>query len=122
MEQNLYLGGYRGQVPDRPTTMTANQKMTAIISGATGLVGEQLLNQLLSDPAYGKVIAVVRKPLEIIHEKLEQQVIDFAQLPAALAGIKADHGYCCLGTTLKTAGSKERQYIIDHDYVVWFAL
>lgn len=102
--------------------MTSNQKMTALISGATGLVGEQLLNQLLSDPAYGKVIAVVRKPLERIHEKLEQKVIDFAQLPAALSGMKADHGYCCLGTTLKTAGSKEKQYVIDHDYVVWFAL
>ena len=101
--------------------MIVNQKKTAMISGATGLVGEQLLNQLLSDPAYAKVIAVVRKPLEMTHEKLEQQVIDFAQLPAALAGIKADDGYCCLGTTLKTAGSKEKQYVIDHDYVVWFA-
>ncbi|MEI7726563.1 MAG: oxidoreductase [Bacteroidota bacterium] len=101
--------------------MIVNQKKTAMISGATGLVGEQLLNQLLSDPAYAKVIAMVRKPLEMTHEKLEQQVIDFAQLPAALAGIKADDGYCCLGTTLKTAGSKEKQYVIDHDYVVWFA-
>ena len=33
----------------------------------------------------------------------------------------ADHGFCCLGTTIKTAGSKEKQYIIDHDYVVGFA-
>jgi uncharacterized protein YbjT (DUF2867 family) len=101
--------------------MIENQQKTAMISGATGLVGEQLLNQLLSDPAYGKVITVVRKPLERIHEKLEQKVIDFSQLPAVLAGLKADHGFCCLGTTLKTAGSKEKQYLIDHDYVVWFA-
>jgi uncharacterized protein YbjT (DUF2867 family) len=101
--------------------MIANQKKTAIISGATGLVGEQLLTQLLDDPFYGKVIAVVRKPLELTHEKLEQKLIDFAQLPAAIAGLQADVGYCCLGTTLKKAGSKEKQYIIDHDYVVWFA-
>ncbi len=101
--------------------MITNQKKTAIISGATGLVGEQLLTQLLDDPFYGKVIAVVRKPLEFTHEKLEQKVIDFAQLPAAIAGLQADVGYCCLGTTLKKAGSQEKQYIIDHDYVVWFA-
>jgi hypothetical protein len=101
--------------------MENQNKKTAIIAGATGLVGEQLLNQLLSDPAYGKVIAIVKKPLEITHEKLEQQVIDFGQLLAAIGGLKADHGYCCLGTTIKKAGSKEKQYIIDHDYVVEFA-
>ena len=94
---------------------------TAIIAGATGLVGEQLLQQLLADPDYGKVIAIVRKPLEITHEKLEQHVIDFGQLPGAISGLTADHGYCCLGTTIRTAGSKENQYIIDHDYVVAFA-
>ncbi|MCX6266483.1 MAG: oxidoreductase [Bacteroidetes bacterium] len=100
----------------------ANQdKKTAIISGATGLVGEQLLKQLLSDPVYVKVIVIVRKPMEITHSKLEQRVIDFGQLPSALAGLTADHGFCCLGTTLKSAGSKEKQYIIDHDYVVAFA-
>ncbi len=95
--------------------------LTAIISGATGLVGTQLLQQLLSDPGYHKIIAVVRKPLDITHEKLEQKVIDFGQLPGVFEGVKADHGYCCLGTTIKTAGSKEKQYIIDHDYVVAFA-
>ena len=94
---------------------------TAIIAGATGLVGEQLLQQLLADPVYGKVIAILRKPLEMIHEKLEQHVIDFGQLPGAISGLTADHGYCCLGTTIKAAGSKEKQYIIDHDYVVAFA-
>ncbi|MEI7661131.1 MAG: oxidoreductase [Bacteroidota bacterium] len=95
---------------------------TAIISGASGLVGEQLLKQLLDHQAYSKVIAVVRKPLAIVNEKLEQRVIDFGQLSAVLSGLKADHGFCCLGTTIKTAGSKEKQYVIDHDYVVAFAL
>jgi uncharacterized protein YbjT (DUF2867 family) len=96
-----------------------NQK-TAIIAGATGLVGEQALIQLLSDPLYDKVIAIVRKPIALTHPKLEQQVIDFAQLPGAIGSLKADHGFCCLGTTIKAAGSKERQYIIDHDYIVAF--
>jgi uncharacterized protein YbjT (DUF2867 family) len=94
---------------------------TAIISGATGLVGEQLLQQLLVHPEYDKVIVITRKTLPFTHEKLEQRVIDFERLPAGLAGIRGDHGFCCLGTTLKAAGSKERQYRIDHDYVIAFA-
>ncbi|MEI7983183.1 MAG: oxidoreductase [Bacteroidota bacterium] len=95
---------------------------TAIITGATGLVGKQLLQQLLAHPEYEKVIAVVRRPVEINHEKLTAMVIDFEKLPSALDGVKADDGFCCLGTTIKAAGSKERQYRIDHDYVVEFAL
>ncbi len=102
--------------------MSENQNSkTAIVAGATGLVGEQLINLLLSSPEYGKVIAVVRKPLAITHQKLEQKVIEFSQLLSELSDIKADHGFCCLGTTIKTAGSKENQHVIDHDYVVNFA-
>ena len=101
--------------------MENKNRFTAIISGASGLVGEQLLTQLLDDQTYEKVIAVVRKPLDLKHKKLIQQVIDFGKLPAAVAGINADHGYCCLGTTIKKAGTKDNQYIIDHDYVVEFA-
>jgi uncharacterized protein YbjT (DUF2867 family) len=98
-----------------------NELKTAIVAGATGLVGEQLLNQLMSDHAYGKIIAVVRKPLAVAHEKLEQVVTDFGELPQVLGQLKADHGFCCLGTTIKQAGTQEKQYIIDHDYVVAFA-
>jgi uncharacterized protein YbjT (DUF2867 family) len=94
---------------------------TAIITGATGLVGSELLNQLLSDVNYERIIAVVRKPLEIEHEKLVQKVIDFEKLTLSLEGIKANHAFCCLGTTIRKAGSKEVQYHIDHDYVIDFA-
>ena len=59
--------------------------------------------------------------MEMVHAKLVQQVVDFGQLPEAMKGIHADHGYCCLGTTLKAAGSKAQQYVIDHDYVTGFA-
>jgi uncharacterized protein YbjT (DUF2867 family) len=96
-------------------------KKIAILAGATGLVGEQLLKQLLENTDYSKVIAVVRKTSDIKNEKLEQRVTDFEKLPEALADIKADEGFCCLGTTIKAAGTKERQYRIDHDYVVEFA-
>jgi uncharacterized protein YbjT (DUF2867 family) len=99
-----------------------NQKdKTAIIAGPTGLVGEKLLNQLLADPAYIRVVAVARKPMEITNDKLEQRVIDFENLPEVLDGLNADNGFCCLGTTIKVAGSKEKQHRIDHDYVIEFA-
>jgi len=101
--------------------MNDQHKKIAIVAGATGLVGAHLLNQLLGEPAYEKVIAVLRKPLAMDNEKLIQTVIGFDHLPEAIAGVQADHAYCCLGTTLKTAGTKEKQYVIDHDYVVQFA-
>ncbi len=101
--------------------MENQPKKTAIVAGATGLVGEQLIRQLMSDPAYVKVIAVVRKKLEVSHEKLKQEVIDFGKLPEVIANLYADHGFCCLGTTIKKAGSKDKQYLIDHDYVISFA-
>jgi uncharacterized protein YbjT (DUF2867 family) len=94
---------------------------TAIIAGASGLIGSELLNQLLSDDSYERIIAVGRKPLEIENERLQQKVIDFEELSVALKEIRAQHAYCCLGTTIRKAGSKERQYHIDHDYVVEFA-
>ncbi len=94
---------------------------TAIITGATGMVGSEVIRQLLNDNYYDKVIAVVRRPLEEKHEKLIEKIIDFEELPDNLDGISADHGYCCLGTTIRTAGSKQRQYRIDHDYVVMSA-
>ncbi len=102
--------------------MENQNKKTAVIAGASGLVGEQLLNQLINRPEYGKVITLLRKPLNLTHARLEQRLVDFAALPLIPGGLTADHGYCCLGTTLKAAGSKEKQYTIDHDYVVTFAL
>jgi uncharacterized protein YbjT (DUF2867 family) len=101
--------------------MEKQHKKTAIIAGATGLVGEQVINQLLADPYYGKIIAVVRKPMLMQHDKIEQRVVNFEQLRTSLVGIKADHGFCCLGTTIKAAGSKEKQFRVDHDYVIEFA-
>jgi uncharacterized protein YbjT (DUF2867 family) len=93
----------------------------AVVTGASGLVGSELLNQLLDDADYESVIAVVRTPLEIKHNKLTQKVIEFEDLASSMNDVKADHAFCCLGTTIRKAGSKERQYRIDHDYVVDFA-
>lgn len=90
------------------------QGKTALIIGASGLVGGHLLQQLLDHPAYREVVALVRRPLEITHPKLRQEILDFDQPDPAK--IQGDELYCALGTTLKKAGSKEVQYRIDGIY------
>lgn len=87
---------------------------TAIIIGATGLVGSTLVNQLLDNPNYSKVVLLLRKPLNISHSKLIQEVIDFDKIDASK--IMGDDLFCAMGTTLAKAGSKEAQYKIDCTY------
>jgi uncharacterized protein YbjT (DUF2867 family) len=91
-----------------------NQMKTAIIIGATGLVGSTLAEQILENPNYSKVVLLVRKPLEISHPKLVQEIINFDKPDATK--IMGDDLFCAMGTTLKKAGSKEAQYKIDCTY------
>jgi len=94
---------------------------SAIIAGASGLTGSELVRLLLADERYDSVTAVVRSPLGIEDKKLIQKLVDFEHLEEDIKGVKADHAFCCLGTTIRKAGSKERQYRTDHDYVTGFA-
>ena len=87
---------------------------TAIIAGHTGLVGEQLLSLLLEEASYTKVIAVGRRKIELSHPKLEQQLVDFNDLN--IKSDKVDDVFCCLGTTMKVAGSKEKFRLVDFQY------
>ena len=89
---------------------------TAFIAGATGLIGRQLLDLLLKDTYYQKIIAVTRKPLDVVSSKLHNVVIDFSQLKSVANELKADDIYCCLGTTIKQAGSKEIFRKVDYEY------
>lgn len=91
-------------------------KKTALIIGASGLVGKQLVQQLLKDERYEKVTALVRKPLDIQHNKLEQTRYDFDWPNADLA--IGDELFCCLGTTIKKAGSQTAFRKVDYDYIV----
>jgi uncharacterized protein YbjT (DUF2867 family) len=93
---------------------------TALIAGATGLVGSYLLRMLLQSDRYNKVIALVRHPIDIQDPKLEQKIIDFNKL-AVTPGLIADDVFCCLGTTMKKAGSKEKFYQVDFTYVTELA-
>jgi len=89
---------------------------TALIIGATGLVGGYCLRELLNDTEYDKVIALTRKPLSIKHPKLLNEVVDFDQ-PKTYAGLcKADVVFSTMGTTIGKAGSKEAFSKVDFTY------
>lgn len=91
---------------------------SAVVAGGSGLVGSFLLRELLSDPAYSKVVALVRRGLPLAHRKLEQISVDFDALPALP---KVDEAFCCLGTTRAKAGSAVAFRKIDLDAVAAFA-
>jgi uncharacterized protein YbjT (DUF2867 family) len=90
-----------------------------LLAGATGLTGEHLLDRLLNEPTVECVLAPTRKPLAE-HPRLENPV---GQLQALLPQLSADidTAFCCLGSTIKEAGSQEAFRAIDHDLVVDFA-
>lgn len=94
------------------------EKRNALIAGATGLVGNSILKQLLADDQYEKIVVIVRKPIDIQHPKLIQQQIDFDQVELLKAGMQIDDVFCALGTTIKTAGSQDAFYKVDFTYVV----
>lgn len=89
---------------------------TAIIIGASGLVGTELVYQLLNITEFEKVKIFVRRSLGISNPKLEEQVIDFDNLSTWKHNLLGDTLFSCMGTTLKTAGSKEKQYMVDYTY------
>lgn len=91
-------------------------KKIAIVIGATGLVGGQLVNQLLEEDKIGKVILFLRRNSGKSHLKLEEYVVDFDHMDSFKELIKADVVFSCMGTTLKTAGSKDAQWKIDYTY------
>jgi uncharacterized protein YbjT (DUF2867 family) len=97
------------------------QKKTALLVGASGLVGSFCLRLLLQTDWYANVIVVGRKALPIEHPKLRQLVIDFDKLDTYKDSLIADDVYCTLGTTISKAGSRDNFYKVDYTYVVKLA-
>lgn len=89
---------------------------TAILIGATGLVGKALLQQLLSDDGYGEVVVLGRRPTGLSHAKLVEHVIDFAQPEGWADLVKGDVLFSTLGTTRGQAGGTAAQRVVDYDY------
>ena len=91
------------------------ESRVALVAGPTGLIGSQLLELLLNDSAYSTVIALSRNPLSISNPKLENVIVEASALKSH-TDIKADDVFCCLGTTIKQAKTKEAFRKIDFGY------
>jgi uncharacterized protein YbjT (DUF2867 family) len=96
-------------------------KLTANVIGATGLVGKQLIEQLLENGQFDKVRIFVRRDSGLKHPKLEQQIVEFGDEKTWDKLLSGDVLFSALGTTLKQAGSKEKQYEIDFTFNLNFA-
>ncbi|EDM37721.1 putative NADH dehydrogenase with NAD(P)-binding domain [Pedobacter sp. BAL39] len=93
----------------------------AVVIGATGLVGSELVALLLSDERFETVTVFTRRSLKLQHPKLLEHLIDFDQYDSWQHQVKGDVLFSALGTTLKQAGSKAAQYHIDYTYQYHFA-
>ncbi|CAD5107277.1 oxidoreductase [Zestomonas carbonaria] len=87
-----------------------------LLAGATGLTGEHLLDRLLNEPTVSRVLAPTRRPLAE-HPRLDNPQGELMTLLPLLSG-PLDTAFCCLGTTIKQAGSQEAFRAIDHDLVL----
>ncbi len=94
---------------------------TALVIGATGLVGSQLVRLLLTDRRFSEVRVFARRPTGLKHAKLKELVIDFDRLDEIGDAIRGDVLFSALGTTVRQAGSEARQYQIDYTYQYQFA-
>ncbi|MEJ2004512.1 MAG: NAD(P)H-binding protein [Cyclobacteriaceae bacterium] len=92
-----------------------------IVAGATGLIGQQLVRMLTDSPSVNEVKLVTRRSAGFSDPKIEEILTDFDDLDKHKERFAAEAAYCCLGTTMKKAGSKDAFYKVDHDYVLHFA-
>ncbi|AIQ72242.1 MULTISPECIES: oxidoreductase [Paenibacillus] len=89
----------------------------ALVLGATGLVGKAVTEELLNREGWGEVRVLVRTPLALEHPKLKQIVVDWENLAEYSDSFEGVHSiFCCLGTTIKKAGSQEKFERVDLDY------
>ncbi|MGR3807328.1 NAD-dependent epimerase/dehydratase family protein [Pasteurella testudinis] len=91
------------------------QQKTALVVGASGVVGRELVKGLCAHPDYAKVIIWLRRPLAFEHPKLQQQIIDFEHI-AEQPHIAVDEVFCALGTTIKQAGNRAQFLKVDVEY------
>jgi uncharacterized protein YbjT (DUF2867 family) len=90
--------------------------LTALVIGATGATGTELVQQLMDDNQYTSVIVFSRRPLLITSAKLTTHIVDFDNPQAWAHLVKGDVLFSALATTLKQAGSQKEQYKIDYTY------
>ena len=94
---------------------------TALVAGASGLVGGHVLRLLLDGPEYDRVTVLARRALPITHKKLEQRVLEFDRLAQTADFPRVHDVFCTLGTTIRRAGSQDAFRKVDYSYVVELA-
>ena len=92
------------------------KKLHAIVVGATGATGQELVKQLLYNSNFSEISVFTRKTFSMDHEKLNKNKIDFSKLYNYKPLVTGDVFFSALGTTLKDAGSKQKQYLVDYTY------
>ena len=97
------------------------KKLHALVLGATGATGRELVNQLLKNDSFSHVSIFVRNSPNISHEKLSINTINFSKISEYKSQIKGDVLFSALGTTKKDAGSSEQQFLVDYTYQYKFA-
>lgn len=101
--------------------MASNEPKVALLAGASGFVGGYVLDSLLDAPDFSRVFAISRRPLGREHSRLANRIVQFEKLETQLKGMQCQVAFCCLGTTMKHAGSEKAFRAIDHDLVLSFA-
>lgn len=94
--------------------MTPSSLKTALLVGATGLVGDRLLHRLVDTAIYDRITVLTRRPLSWQHPRIQEIPFQFEKPNGML--VRADDIYCCLGTTIKQAGSEEAFRQVDYQY------
>ena len=93
----------------------------AIVIGATGMVGTQLIELLLKSENYSEIISFVRRPSSVSHPKLNEQIVDFDKPEKWSDLIVGDVLFSTMGTTLAKAKNKDAQFNVDYNYQYWVA-
>jgi uncharacterized protein YbjT (DUF2867 family) len=93
----------------------------AVIAGASGLIGNLLLEHLLNHPDFNEVLVLVRKKIDLQHTKLKQVIVDFDNLSNYESEITGHALFCCLGSTRKKTPDLKTYRKIDHDYTIQLA-
>ena len=101
--------------------MADNDPRVALLAGASGLVGGYVLDSLLDASDFARVFAISRRPLGREHPRLANRIVQFEKLETQLKGGQCHVAVCCLGTTMKQAGSEKAFRQVDYDFVLSFA-
>lgn len=101
--------------------MTTETEPIALVAGASGMVGTELVRVLVAGGEYRRVIALSRRPLSIEAPRLANRILRFENLESDLRGVTCDEAYCCLGSTIRQARTQAAFRAVDHDLILRFA-